>query len=231
MKKRLETALGCMLALSACSKPTVAVIASQLDVPSNGTVKLAAKVKNLGGDLTYRWMPGRGRCVPQEGKELQTVYYPASVDGEDLVTVEVLLNGYVEASGRISLRIVNGASPMEPTIPQEASSVSVSINRIPRYDAFGGPAETATIAGEVHGMSPQHRVVLYSFTDQWYVQPEVARPYTVIDASGRWVAAIHLGSRYAALVVRGDYQPPVRTGALPRPGDDVVAVAEVEGRR
>jgi hypothetical protein len=86
-----------------------------------------------------------------------------------------------------------------------------------------------SVTGEADRVSRTE--VLYSFTDHWYLQPEVAHLYTLIDASGHWAANVRLGSRYAALVVRGDYQPTVRTGELPRPGDDVIAVTEIDGRR
>jgi hypothetical protein len=234
MARQIKAALGCILALSACTKPLVKISAPSSEVPANGTLTLGATVNKLAGELTYRWLPGRGRCVPQESREIQTTYYPPSSGaGEDMVAVEVLQGGAVAANGQIVLHIVeSSASVQAAQQPQPSPTVSVSINEIPRYDAVGGPIETSRIAGEVRGARPpEYRIILYSFTDHWYLQPEVAHPYTVIDANGRWAANIHLGSRYAALVVRGDYQPTVRTGELPRPGDDVIAVTEIDGRR
>jgi hypothetical protein len=234
MARQVRAALGCILAFSACTKPLVTISAPGSEVRANGTLTLAATVNGLAGELTYRWLPGRGRCVPQESNEIQTTYYPPSSGaGEDVVAVEVLHGREVAARGEIALHIVESSTSSQlGKPPRPLSTISVSINEMPRYDAFGGPIETSRIAGEVHGArSPEYRVVLYSLTDYWYLQPEVAHPYTLIDANGRWSASVHLGSRYAALVVRGDYQPPVRTGELPPPGDDVIAVTEINGRR
>jgi hypothetical protein len=234
MARQIRAALGCILALSACTKPLVTISAPSSEVAANGTLALGARVNKLAGELTYRWLPGRGRCVPQESSEIQTTYYPpSSGGGEDIVAVEVLRGRDVAAHGQIVLHIVESSASVQPVQPPQPSpTVSVSINEIPRYDAFGGPIETSRIAGEVRGArAPEYRVILYSFTDHWYIQPEVAHPYTLIDANGRWAANVHLGSRYAALVVRSDYQPTARTGELPRPGDDVLAVTEIDGRR
>lgn len=95
----------------------------------------------------------------------------------------------------------------------------------------GGPIRTATIAGHVEGARPGDRIVLFAKTpQQWYVQPLRTKPFTAIDAQGRWSNTIHLGIEYAAIVVRGDYRPAATVTALPEISHSVPAVASVKGR-
>lgn len=89
----------------------------------------------------------------------------------------------------------------------------------------GGPDRMETIAGRVRGVNfKQCRVVIFSLTNTWYVQPFVDSPYTTIDAKGNWETETHLGAEYAALVVKLSYKPPATTGTLPPVGGDVLAV-------
>jgi hypothetical protein len=95
--------------------------------------------------------------------------------------------------------------------------------------AEGGPVRTAMIAGRVEGARPGDRVVLFAKSTVWYVQPMRHNPFTELDAQGRWRSTIHLGTAYAAMVVRDDYRPPDTTPALPNLDTRVVAIATVEG--
>jgi len=96
--------------------------------------------------------------------------------------------------------------------------------------ALGGPVRTVEIAGGVEGARPGDRIVLFAKSGVWYVQPMRYKPYTEIDGQGRWRSKIHLGTEYAAILVRGDYRPPDSTPALPDLGPPVVAIAAVNGR-
>ncbi len=90
-----------------------------------------------------------------------------------------------------------------------------------------GENTSGTISGRVKGVrSRSCKVVLFSYGDTWYVQPDYNSPYTSIE-KGRWSATIHLGHRYAALLVRNGYKPPTTTAALPRAGGKVLALTEV----
>jgi hypothetical protein len=96
--------------------------------------------------------------------------------------------------------------------------------------AIGGSVRTAEIAGRVDGARPGDRIVLFSKSGVWYVQPMRRSPYTEIDGQGRWRSTIHLGSEYAAMVVRDDYRPPNSTPVLPDLGPRLLAIATVNGR-
>jgi len=96
--------------------------------------------------------------------------------------------------------------------------------------AVGGAVRTATIAGRVEGARQDDRLVLFAKSGAWYVQPMRHNPFTQIDADGRWRTTTHLGTAYAAMVVRDNYRPPDTTPSLPALTQDVVAIATVEGR-
>jgi hypothetical protein len=51
------------------------------------------------------------------------------------------------------------------------------------------------------------RVVLWAKTDQWYVQPFIATPYTHVCADGWWTNTTHPWTRMIALVVDRSYVP------------------------
>lgn len=94
----------------------------------------------------------------------------------------------------------------------------------------GGPVRTTTIAGLVDGARPGDRIVLFAKSHVWYVQPLRHTPFTDIDAQGRWRSTIHLGSQYAAMLVRAGYRPPDTMAVLPTLSDQVLAIATVDGR-
>jgi hypothetical protein len=91
---------------------------------------------------------------------------------------------------------------------------------------------SSEIAGEVSGVDPDDfRVVVYAKTNYWYVQPLVAAPFTEIGPDGKWSALTHLGTRYAALLVKPTFNPSSRTSSLPPRGGDVVDLITVTGKK
>lgn len=117
--------------------------------------------------------------------------------------------------------------------PRAASTAtaSISFDRLPPA-AIGGAGETDTISGTVNGNPPGSRIVVYVYSrNTWYVQPLTIHPFTAIADSGHWSTATHLGSRYAAILIAGNDQPPNTLAALPPVKDAVVAVATAAGRQ
>src|SRR5262249_23265570 len=102
----------------------------------------------------------------------------------------------------------SGASDAEPAI--EFTTIPPAGN--------GGPDTLMPIAGRVKGAHANQRIVLFAKSGNWWVQPFRSRPFTTIEQDGTWKSTIHLGTEYAALVVAGDYRPPVNTDALPTRG-------------
>jgi len=109
---------------------------------------------------------------------------------------------------------------------------TIKITFVPAYDPAGGPDKMQTIEGTSNGCSPKDcRVVLFSLTNRWYVQPTAASPRTFIGDDGTWRAQIHLGAEYAALLVRPAYRPPATTDALPETGGDILAIDVKPGKK
>jgi hypothetical protein len=111
---------------------------------------------------------------------------------------------------------------------REAPGPSVAIVEVPPVGE-GGPEKMARMAGRVDGAHPGDAVILFTKTNVWYVQPFRKQPVTTIQPDGTWSALIHLGSDYAALLVRQGYQPPPTYQTLPQAGADVLAIATVHG--
>ena len=86
------------------------------------------------------------------------------------------------------------------------------------------------IEGRATGARPEQRIVLYAKTDgRWGVCRQSGQPSMNIEADGRWIASVHLGIQYAALLVDPTYNPPEQTESLPIVGNGVVALAVVNG--
>ena len=130
--------------------------------------------------------------------------------------------------GAFTAAALTGASMLLPR-GAYAAGPEIRITVAPR--SGGGPNSQGEIRGAVIGARSdlsQLRVVVYALGDKWYVQPTVEAPLTPLDARGRWQASIHLGKRYAALLVRLGYRPPATTEALPEVGGEVLAATVVE---
>jgi len=112
-----------------------------------------------------------------------------------------------------------------------ASVPRVVFTNVPKSSEKGGPDSRGEITGRVEGLAtPEHcKVVLYTHTDAWYVQPLVSDPLTEIQSDGTWSNWTHLGRRYAALVVKSGFQPPAKTQTLPPVGEQVLAVGQTPG--
>ena len=89
----------------------------------------------------------------------------------------------------------------------------------------GTPDVFHTIEGRVIGARPGQRIVLFSRSGVWWVQPLAERPFTAIQHNSTWTSSIHPGTAYAALLVDASYRPPMTLKMLPPPGGLVQAVA------
>src|SRR6201994_3800090 len=111
------------------------------------------------------------------------------------------------------------------------SKVAAAYQESPyRTDIFERDYKTGVIDGRVTGVRPGQRIVLYAKTDgRWGLCHQSGQPFTNIESDGRWKASVHLGIRYAALLVDPTYNPPEQTESLPIVGNGVVALAVVNG--
>ena len=112
----------------------------------------------------------------------------------------------------------------------ESGQPAIQITEVPSRGA--GPDLLETIAGTVRGVKPQDcKVVVFARTNTWYVQPYIDSSDTLINDDGTWRTDTHLGSEYAALLVKTSYKPPTTTGKLPVIGGPMLAVATANARQ
>lgn len=106
---------------------------------------------------------------------------------------------------------------------------SIAFSLVPVADP-GGPESLEAIRGSVRNRTPGDRVVLYSLSaGYWWVQPFFSHPFTGIGGDLTWQSSIHLGERYAALLVTAAYKPPLKLRELPSKGAQIRAIATVGG--
>lgn len=105
---------------------------------------------------------------------------------------------------------------------------SLSFTKVPAA-AKGGPDVLDTIEGRVTDARPGQRLVLYSRSTVWWVQPSTNQPYTEIRGDSTFSTKTHLGTEYAALLVEPDHQPPATLANLPREGGTIARILVVPG--
>jgi hypothetical protein len=111
---------------------------------------------------------------------------------------------------------------------QANSGPSITFTRIPQADPTG-TARNDIIEGRVNGGSPGQKIVLYAKSGKWWVQPLVDQPMTDIRPNTKWTNATHLGTQYAALLVKDGYRPQHVLESLPQTSDSILAVAVADG--
>lgn len=109
-----------------------------------------------------------------------------------------------------------------------AIAPSITFSEVPPA-SDGGPEKLAPISGRVAGVRSGQKVVLFSKSGVWWIQPLTARPFTDIAGDSTWKNDIHLGTEYAALLVDNGYRPPATTELLPPVGGPVIAIATTKG--
>ena len=115
-------------------------------------------------------------------------------------------------------------APPRPTVQP-----TIEFTQVPTASQ-GGPNTHGMIAGRVAGAQPGQRIVLYSRSNAWWIQPAIEQPFVKIRADQTWESPTHLGTEYAAVLVDEDYKPQNITSDLPMLGGEIKAVATVRGR-
>ena len=110
-----------------------------------------------------------------------------------------------------------------------SSKPTLQITQIPSANP-GGPVQMAFIEGRVTGAKPGQQIVLYAYSQIWWIQPFANQNYTRVQPDATWRNATHLGTKYAAILVDPDYHPPTKIANLPPEGNGVLAVATAEGK-
>lgn len=111
---------------------------------------------------------------------------------------------------------------------ESSNGPSIVFTRVPRADVDGS-ASNDIIEGRVTGGSAGQKIVLYAKTGKWWVQPLVDQPVTDVRPNFKWTNATHLGTHYAALLVRDGYKPQRVLDTMPDADENILAVAVVAG--
>lgn len=105
---------------------------------------------------------------------------------------------------------------------------SVEFTKIPMAE-IGGTLRLEPIEGLVRNSRPEYKIILYTKSGEWYVQPFADKTFTEIQPDGKWSNITHLGTEYAALLVTPEFVPEIKTHILPEKSNAVIAVAVVDG--
>jgi hypothetical protein len=240
---RLCLAALFMLHLGGCSPPEVGIKLSA-DPPvvrPGGQSTISVVVTNPPPDISYLWKPGRGKCSPTSSAEKFTTYTAPEAVGDDYITLDIVRNGTNETliAGGVAVQVSDQAPTPTPTrtptpkpngTPPPPPPLSIRITEVPVKDCAGGQTFDKAIGGEVSGANPLlHSVVLYAFTNVWYVQPTKVGYLTEIGADGKWANMINGGCIYAALLVESaKFKMVSEVHDLPRAG--VLTSDKKEGR-
>jgi len=105
---------------------------------------------------------------------------------------------------------------------------AIEISRIPPAGE-GSEDILDPLEGRVAGAKPGERIVLFSRSGKWWVQPFSTHPFTEIQPDATWKNLTHPGSAYAALLVDSRYVPSATMSSLPIKGGPVLAAATMLG--
>lgn len=94
-----------------------------------------------------------------------------------------------------------------------------------------GREKNEIIEGRVTGGEPGEMIVLYAKDEKWWIQPLELKTYTQVGPNSTWINSTHLGTDYAALLVKKGFAPPLSMNQLPTAGGSIYAVASVKGQR
>lgn len=104
-------------------------------------------------------------------------------------------------------------------------STKITFTQVPKT-SLGGADTSGVISGRVTGPAEGSRILLYARSGgKWWIQPYGYIPYTVIAADGSWSNSSHLGTDYAAVLTKGDYDYQKMVPELPKVGGKILAVA------
>lgn len=104
----------------------------------------------------------------------------------------------------------------------------IEFTRIPPATE-SGVDKLDVIEGRVIGDNSRLKLVLYAKNGKWWVQPIRNEPYTSVRPDATWTNFTHVGTEYAAMLVKSGFRPPSSLNEMPSRGGNVVAVATAKG--
>jgi hypothetical protein len=225
----LAAALLMSLAATGCSdseKVSVKLHARYLPQEPLTYLQINAQVAGPMDDLQYKWFAVSGGCEPQESELPKTIFKFSEGVRQDRVTLEVWRHSKQVAQGEIDVKF---DEEQERRSQHRSSEVQIEIDTIPPSEQ-GGPATHSDIAGKVSGkVLPSYMIAIYARAyGEWYIQPQAGFLHP-INRDNTWTTWTHTGLKYAALLVRPDFEPLTRLDMLPQTNDYVLAIDIVDG--
>jgi hypothetical protein len=221
------------------SGPSIAAIrVNPNPVPAGATASVTLSLRYPCEGMVFTWEAFPGSVNPSTNREAATTFVAPSAATPARISVAINVNGKPVCSEEVLVQVVMavGVNSNDSTLATTTGTGRIHITVIPRYDEKGGPLKQGRIAGRVDGITAanasSYRVVIYSKTDDWWVQPTAAQPYTMLDDRGNFDEEIYLGSEYAVLFVTDSFTNALpRIPVLPRKGTeqmlDIVRVKEI----
>jgi hypothetical protein len=189
-------------------------------------LEIQAQVAGSLAGLRYKWFTVLGECEPQESAQPKTIFtFPEGVR-QDRVSVEVWRGDQRLAQGELHVKYDEERDRLQSA---KLSEVIIEITKVPPAET-GGPQSHANIAGRVLGaIPPFSRVLVYVRAfGAWHLQP-MAQATHPLHQDNTWATWTHTGNRYAALLVRQDYEPINKLDMLPEPNQRILARTLVDG--
>lgn len=127
-----------------------------------------------------------------------TIYY--TTDGTAPTTASSVYSGPITVNYTETISAIAAASGYANSA---AGSASYTIIGGPPIVTLDPPVNGAfQLSGHAYNVDPTvDKVVIYALTNQWYVQPLIAAPYTSISANGTWTSTTNPWSSLAVLLV------------------------------
>ncbi len=110
-----------------------------------------------------------------------------------------------------------------------STKIQIAFTQVP--GSGSGPDKTSLISGKVTGNGVDNlQIVIYTKAGgKWWIQPTTENPFTEIK-KGKFQTETHLGSQYAAILVKRGYKPSNTCITLPKEGDNVISIAIVDAK-
>lgn len=231
---------GCQRA----QRPSIETIRVSPDpIPAGSNALVTLEVAYPAARMAFQWTSSLGTFDPTNTLAPSSTYR-APADGAPVrLTVRLMVAGELQSVRETIVQVVDPARSFPPQIditsapPLPEGSTAIVVTRVPAYDPRGGSTTQGLIAGGVTGISTtnstDYKLVIYSKTDDWWIQPTIEVPFTDLADNGGFEQTIHTGSEYAVLLVPASLRPgdlPPRTPILPmKDGVRVLRLVRTKG--
>jgi hypothetical protein len=223
--------LGIVLYTTGCGqRAAVQVKLQALPLPQESAIyqQIEAQIAGPTDDLQYKWFAVSGACEPQESDRPKTIFKFSEGVRIDRVSVEIWRNNERVAQSEIKVKFNDELARSQQINPPEPR---IEITRIPPSE-IGGPETHSTIGGKIssngYGLPGCVVAIYVRAFGYWFIQPEAGALHK-IKPDNTWGTWTHTGTKYAALLVRQDYEPLARLDMLPQTNESVLALDIVEG--